>query len=419
MKPLWFIWCVVGVFAIAGFPVAALIDQDGIFHALTARVAPRFVNLAYLWTCISFAIVLIVAMLCRAHRNHDKFLSKPLPQQRKGYYFHAWLLLTGSSLLVSTYLFIATGFRLPLLNLLADPTSYLLLRTEARANISQTLLNINLVFLCPLSICLAAFFIERGRFLKVLIAIVNTLLAASFSLAKSPIAMALLVVIVFYAFLRPIPIFKLGRYGFLMLAVMIPLFMASGSGREDWSGERSVVEILGGRIFYGQWAGLPYFFKIFEKDRVSIGTLQPRYLRSGEGGSWSHRGEELPARQAMREITGYRDLESAGVGVAVTYFIGEAYAVWGEFGIVLASVLVGLQIALLASVFARLPRTVWTMFLYAWFIYKMTMGMITGASAFLFSATTYLLLLIALITYLTHVAREIAQADTSDRASCA
>ena len=203
-----------------------------------------------------------------------------------------------------------------------------------------------------------------------------------------------------------------------MIAVLIPLFMASDSGRVSWAGDRGVLEIVGGRIFYGQWAGLPYFFEIYEKKNASLGTLKPSYLKAGAGGRWSYKGEESPARQAMRVVTGYTDLESAGVGVAVTFYIGEAYAVWGRTGVVLASFFVSLQLYLVTLVFSSWPRTLWTMFLYSWFTYKMALGIITGFSAFLFSTSTYLLFVLLTITVLTNAARNRnRQADRSGEPS--
>jgi len=380
-------------------------DHEGIMFALLSRVENRYVFEAYAWTCIAFVIVAVVVITMRVHKNENAFLSKPVPNKSQQYYNSAWLGILALSLVATVFLFVSSGFSIPLLDLVSNPAIYLLQRTEARANINQNLLNINLLFLCPLSVCIAAFFLTKRRRLKLAISVSNILLVAGFSLAKSPVAMAFFIIFIFYSCMKPINIMKLVRYGALLIAIMVPLFMAADPGRGTWGANRNVMEIVGGRIFYGQWAGLPYFFDIYEKKRAPLGTLLPTYLQVGEGGRWSYKGEESPARQAMRGVTGYKNLEASGVGVAVTFFIGEAYAVWGYSGIIVASLIVGIQIYLLTLVFSSWPRTVWSMFLYSWFVYKIGIGITTGFSAFLFSSSAYLLLILVVITLMTYAHR--------------
>jgi len=393
------------VFALLGVPFAYLLDNEGIMFALISRVEERYVLEAYAWTCGAFLIVVVTAIGLGAHRNQNSFLSKPMPVKSQRYYNWAWLSILALSLIGSSVLFVSAGFSIPLLELASNPVNYLLQRTEARASINQNLLNINLLFFCPLSVCIAVFFLEKRRPLKIAISIVNILLVMGFSLAKSPMAMAFFIIVIFYSCMKRINLMKLARYGTLLIAMMIPLFMAADIGRTGWGANRNVVELVGGRIFYGQWSGLPYYFNIYEKKRAPLGTLLPPYLRTGEGGRWSYKGEESPARQAIRGSTGYKDLEGAGVGVAVTFFIGEAYAVWGHAGMVVASLVVGLQIYLVTLIFRAWPRTVWSMFLYSWFVYKIGIGMITGFSAFLFGSAAYVLFFLLIVTLLTDAHR--------------
>lgn len=393
------------VFALLGVPFAYLLDHDGIMFALVSRVEERFVFEAYAWTCVAFLIVSVVVIGLRVHKNENVFLSKPMPKKSQRYYDVAWLGILAMSLIATSVLFVSAGYSIPLFDLASNPAIYLLQRTEARANINQNLLNINLLFLCPLSVCIAAFFLARRRAVKLAISIANILLVAGFSLAKSPVAMAFFIIVIFYSCMKPIKIMKLARYGVLLIAIMVPLFLAADPGRGTWGANRNVMEIVGGRIFYGQWAGLPYFFDIYENKRAPLGTLLPPYLQVGDGGRWSYKGEEAPARQAIRGVTGYKDLEASGVGVAVTFFIGEAYAVWGYSGIIVASLVVGLQIYFMTLIFSVWPRTIWSMFLYSWFVYKIGIGVTTGFSAFLFSSAAYLLFFLLIITVLTFAHR--------------
>jgi len=385
------------VFAGLGLPFACLFDTYGIFFILTSRVGERAVLDAYRWTVVGLVVVIGLALVLGAQKKEKAFLSKSISPRSQRYYNNLWIGVLCASALATFVNFISTGFTIPLLELISDPANFLLQRSEARAAVNQNLLNLNLVFLCPFSICISAFFIKRWRIVKILISILNILVVSSFSLAKSPIAIAFLVVIIFSSCIRPISYKRLMRMGVLLVAIVIPIFMLASAGRSTWGQNKSVVEIVVGRILYGQWTGLPYFFEIYKKKKASIGTLLPPYLRSGDG-RWEYKGEESPSRQSMRAVTGYRNLETAGVGVAVTFFIGEAYAVWGVAGAILGSLLVGFEIYLLTWVFSHWPRNIWTMFLYSWFTYKIGIGIMTGFSAFIFSSLAYLLAAFFLLT---------------------
>ena len=163
MRPLGFIWGMAVVFALLGVPFAYLLDTEGIMFALISRVEERYVIEAYVWTCVAFFVVLIVAVGLGAHKNQSTFLSKPMPFESQRYYNSAWLGILALSLVASSILFVSADFSIPLLELAANPANYLLQRTEARASINQNLVNINLLFLCPLSVCISAFFLDKRR----------------------------------------------------------------------------------------------------------------------------------------------------------------------------------------------------------------------------------------------------------------
>ncbi|MEO0423450.1 MAG: hypothetical protein AAF184_14015 [Pseudomonadota bacterium] len=379
--------------------MAYLLDRDGLFFYLTARVDDKYVMRAYMWTCIAVVIVIGVSVGLGAHRNQRAFLAKPVQHFSQQTYHLVWGGTIAVSLLLTGLAWRSNGYTVPLLQLLADPVRYLFLRTEARENISQVLLNANLLFLCSLSLVLAAFFLKRNKRLKLLITVLNLLLVGSFTLAKSPIAKVVVITLIFFSCMRPIRVATLAKFGAVFILAVLPLFIVAEAGLGSWAKDRTLTQTLASRVLYGQWAALPFFFEIYEKKRASLGTLQPTYLAGSKAERWSYRGEEAPARQAMRLVTGYRDLESAGVGVAVTFFIGDAYGVFGYPGIVMAAVVVGLEILLLTLVLLHWPRNVLTMFLFTWFCFKFATSAITGFSGFMFGSATYLLLLLAITTF--------------------
>jgi hypothetical protein len=282
------------------------------------------------------------------------------------------------------------GYSLPLLDLPSDVTGILLRRIEVEQRIGSVLFNFNAAFLGPLSVFLSLFFVDRNRRLKVIVTCANFLVIGTFSIAKSSFILGLIVVMLTYSFVRPLSKGRLVKFGVLALALVMPMFIVTRANQDSGDTGELVARVAVARVIYGQWAALPYFFEMFEKEPQPIRVLLPPYLSSG--GAWERDGEEVPARKVMRAVTGYSFLEASGAGVAVTYFIGEAFAVGGNAGIILGCLLVCFEIWMMTFVFKHVAKTPESVFFYSWFIYKVCLGLITGISTFLISSFTLTLL---------------------------
>jgi len=390
------------VFAVVGYPLAHFFDSDGMFFYFTRHVESRYVNIAYFWTILSAVLLYILNVSAGSSRNLLSFVRK---QSSNGIVSPAllWVCVITLSIALNAYFFVRMGYSLPLLNLPDNVTELLMRRIEVKERLNPVLFSLNATVLGPLSLILAIFFMEKRRQQVLIASAVNFLIVGSFSLAKSSFVIGVVIVFLAYSFVRPLRIRNVVKMGVLFFALLIPMFVITSSKQAPHVRGEALAEIVSARIFYGQWAALPYFFELFDRDTQPAAVLKPPYLSDGD--AWSRNGIEVPARKVMRAVTGYQNLEGTGSGVAVTYFIGEAFAVGGRLGVILGCFLVGLEIWLLTFLFKSLGKTPLTIYLYSWFIYKICMGLITGLSSFVFSSFTIALIglgaLVALSRFLT------------------
>ncbi|MEL7538061.1 MAG: hypothetical protein AAFZ58_06915 [Pseudomonadota bacterium] len=411
MKPFSFIYVFVFLFALAGYPIALLFDQDGMLFYFVRHLDQRYLGVAYVWTVLSAALLLALNVLFGSHRNFDKFMEKPRTAGRVDPDALWWVVfVVGCGL--NALFFVLAGFELPLLNLPENVTELLLRRIELKEQLNPILFNLGATVLGPLALILSFFFVKHRRGLKIAASIASFVVLGTFSLAKSSFIVGVLILIFAYSFLRPLSIRSIMKVSGVFLIALLPMFILTNSKEAPHVRGEALAEIVMARIVYGQWAALPFFFEMFERDEQDVGLLTPPYLSDGD--AWTRGGEEVPPRKVMRAVTGYRVLEGTGSGVAVTYFIGEAFAVAGESGIVLACVLVCGLIWMLTFVFKDVQKTPLTIYAYSWFLYKIGMGLITGFSAFVASSLTIAVVGLFLLT----VARAMAQpvlADLSKR----
>jgi hypothetical protein len=80
------------------------------------------------------------------------------------------------------------------------------------------------------------------------------------------------------------------------------------------------------------------------------------------------------------------------VGVANSFFIGEAYAVAGYIGVILSPFIVMANLTFFVYLFSRLKKNTFFIFLFAWFLFKTFDGIFGGISYFTFSGLHIILL---------------------------
>ena len=377
-------------------------DQDGMLFYFVRHVDLAYLDVAYFWTLISALLLLVLNILFGSHKNFDVFMAKPTEKGRMNPIL-LWIVVVTCSALLNIYFFVKMDYSLPLLDLPENVTELLLRRIEVKERLNPILFNINATVLGPFSLILSLFFLPRYKRLAVLVSALNFLMIGTFSLAKSAFIIGVVVVVLAYSFVKPLRKRTLLKVGALFVILLVPMFIITKSKQAPHVQGQAVAEIVMARIIYGQWAALPFFFEMFENDKQSIALLAPPYF--SDGSAWARNGEEVPPRKVMRAVTGYRVLEGTGSGVAVTYFIGEAFAVGGRAGILVGCFWVALQISIMTYLFRGLKKTPLTIYLYSWFIYKICMGLITGISAFILSSFTVILFATFLMTIFGQLGR--------------
>jgi hypothetical protein len=390
------------VFAIVGYPLAVIFDRDGMLFYFVRHVDREYLSIAYSWTVGSAILLIAFNWLFGSHRNFNKFMMRDTTPGVFNPDFMWWCVGICCALM-NVYFFVLMDFSLPLFNLPDNVTELLLRRIEVKERLNPIMLNLNATVLGPLGLILSLFFVKRRKRAKVIVATANFLIIGTFSLAKSSFLVGVVIVILAYSFIRPLSKRAIVKVVLVFLLALVPMFLLTNSKQAPHVRGEAIAEIVMARIIYGQWAALPFFFEMFDDDRQSIRVLAPPYL--ADGSAWVRNGEEIPPRKVMRAVTGYRVLEGTGAGVAVTFFIGEAYAVGGEAGIIFGCIWVCTQIWMMTFTFSNLRKTPISIYLYSWLIYKVCMGLVTGMSAFILSSFTILLVFLFLLVMFGKMSR--------------
>lgn len=386
-----------------GAPIGLYVDRDG-FQQYMRGLRDQEVMRAYLWTVYACLASGALYFLLGIHRQVREYQERPMSAYTEEGYRSFWFMTFVGGIIASGLLFVQAGFRVPLLDALgADYYTFSVLRTEYTQAINQVFFNVTLYWLVTANIVVAWFHMRGDHVAYRALSVALLFVVGTFTLARSPLALAFMIVLNYRLLSWKVPWRPLLTAVASMLVVMYAVHAVAGTP----GGHKSMTHYLGSRIFYGQWASVPYYFSMFERHPAPLSAVLPPFLQDGpEGGL-----ETTPARMVMRTIAPGA-IEEGGAGVASGFFIGEAYAVAGELGVLLAPVLVMGQVWLIVRCFQSLGKTTLNMFLFSWFLFKVLMGMIVGFSAFLFSS---LQAMVVLLLYWVLLSRVLSAAGAQPR----
>jgi hypothetical protein len=292
------------------------------------------------------------------------------------------------------------GWRVPVLMAAGgDYEAYAALRMEFYALVHQTFFNTSLYFVATPAVLISWYCLRRNPWTARLLSLALFAAVSSFTLDRSPVGLALLMMLNFHLLTRPITRtqFVVGATG--AISVIAAAHFLAG----EPAGYAGRIDYLLVRVFYGQWMGLPFFFETFAQQRESLTALLPRALQT-----WF--GEEAisPARSVMF-LLAPEAVERGTAGVASAFFLGDAWAVGGVLGVLLAPLVVTAQIWVASLAFRLLPTNFFTSAVYSWFWFKLLMGILSGFSAFVSSALQAVLLVVVYAA----VVRQLALAGRS------
>lgn len=346
---------------------------------------------------IGILIILIILYKYGSLKSYaTEFQVRHLERRSQKHYVKIWFWLGAVIMLNAGILFWQSGFTLPLLQGISlDRTSYLILRSEYSGLLNMSLANINLHLLATTHLFVSFICIRRAIGYR-LASIVIFLIASSFSLARGFILSGFLILAFSYLAYQPFSA-KLTKKGVkIALWVFFMLFLSYAlilySTKESFS---FALSILFDRLLHGQWLGMPLYLYFFQDSHASSLTLLHPLIANILGVTMP----STPGREMMMYINP-AGVEAGSAGNVPTFFVGEAYALWGWYGVFASVVYVYLFLHFSGFVFHRMKKTYLSCCLYGWVAYKVSSGLMVGVSAFLIAGLPAIILTLFLITIL-------------------
>lgn len=370
-------------FAVIGLPFAYVFDQDGYFFWLVRNVSKETIMQSYYLTLYAFIVLIGLYYLLGLNRKVLKYQSLNLAYMPYKKYKKLWILSFSLACCCFLVIFIQSGYSHPGLSAIGlNQSEYAVQRISSGQLFNRSIYNVGLGLFASFSLVIALFIIKKP--IISLISIIFTILLALFSLQKSPIADTILLITFVYLFIKPLPWRKLFVIGMLCLLPIGMLWFISNGVSTVGMLKDSFCD----RILYGQIGDLPYYFDIFNQNNISPVSVLPPYVQSMFG-------DKTPAASRLvMEYTNPAAVANGTAGVATSVFIGEAYAVGGLLGVILAPFVIIINYLLIIKFLTRLPKTIFSVFIFGYLFNKMTQAMLNSFGYFVFSSIQILILLI-------------------------
>lgn len=375
------------LFGLVSVPLAYFTDPDGVGYLAwyTEKAGIEAVIRAYRWTVYAAVILTLCFYLTGIRRRISAYQQRSEVIFSRQTYGRLWLFAFAAGLACTLFLYVQSGYRhLGLMGISLDYLDYALLRVQASETINMNVYNLGLNLFVFVAMIAAVFYLKD--FWRIAATAVLFVTLGAFSLAKAPMASAVLVWIFFYFTTRRPSLAAMGFTGVIVAGVLVLMYEVSKSTVPDLS----VFSLISRRIFYGQFADLPYYLDYFETIKVSLASMLPPYVQH-----WMGWDALPPAGRLIMEYTNPAAVAAGSAGVANTLFIGEAYAWGGFWGVVLAPFWVGLHFWFVTVVFTRFKKSIWSGLVLAYLFYRMSDALISGFSYFIFSGIHIMLIFVA------------------------
>ncbi len=386
LDPYLVIFAVVFAMNLLVLPVGIFVDPLG-FAGVSRGLTDTELATAYIWTIYACAALGFLYYVLGIARMVKAYQERPLEEFKGLGYEFAWLVSFSLGLVCVFVMYIQAGFRIPvLLAYGADYWTYNRYRTEFTELINQNLYMITLYWFTTFSVVVGFIHVRRFKIAIRAFSIALVLLVGLFTLARSTLSLALVIVVIYRLFTAKLRVYEFVTGISAAAILMVGMHQLAG----DPGGYDSMSSYLGSRLLYGQWMALPHFFALFNNEPAALSTILPPILQAGPAQITA----DSPARLVMWHLAPEAAADGTA-GVACGFFIGEAFAIAGIAGVVLAPLLVVAQMWLISKCFESLRKTPLTVCLYAWFLFKIMLGIISGVSAFLFTALQVMILIVA------------------------
>ncbi len=362
---------------IIGIPFASLFDRTGYYDQFLSGISDRrFLSMGFfavLYATMVMAFIYYVFGLKKQMITYASRAIAPLNQKQAR---RLWMATFVLALICLIYLLIRSGGQHPAISALGSGYQDIkVLRGTLKESINMNVFNIGLKFFLPFNLIISLFFI--GRRMRYLIpSLILGAIMGTYVLEKSPIISILVLITMFKMLMTGIRYRKLMIYAVMALTLLSGMYFLTRFAT-------NLSELVSGvskRIFYGEISDLPRYFELFEKNKVSPVSLLPPFVTEWIG----FKGVKSASRIVM-EAANPEAVRLGTAGVANSFYVGEAFAVGGIVGVALSPFLVMMNIVLFILIFSKLPKSVFSLFLFSWFINKVFDGVFGGISYFTFS----------------------------------
>jgi hypothetical protein len=288
--------------------------------------------------------------------------------------------------------FVQAGMEHPMISALRSENVFQIatIRSEIAKTIDMRVYNLGLLFLLPLNLIISVLLVR-----KILFSVASVFLLfllGTFTLAKAPVAYVLIFVLIFRMLCFPLYLKSAFKYLSVIVLSFILLFISTGYAGFNI---RSVVKNIGDRILYGEILDLPYYFEVFSNQKVSLKSLMPPYIVSGQKPAARIVAEYSINKRFSRKPLDSKEEEAMYArvaGVANTFFTGEAFAWAGYLGIILSPFIIMAHLTFFIYLFGKIRKTWFSVYIFSFLLYKTFIGIFGGISYFIFSSIHIILI---------------------------
>lgn len=371
------------IMGLLGIPFAYFFDKGGYAYYFTRKLgSENFILISYLYTLYAFMVMAILYYVLGLKRKIKVYMNKKVVHLAKHHYEWAWLITFLLACACFAYIFIQTGGRHPAFEALRSGYSEIqVMRHNISLTVNMNVYNLGFKFFLPINIIIALFFL-RKRSLS-LISLLLFVLMSTFALEKGLIVSTIILIVIFRVLISEIPFKKLLYYGFLSLFLISVMYFLTKFATSFPSLFTGIIR----RIFYGQISDLPHYFELFSNNNISFSSLLPPYIANLFGIEGI-----ITASRLVMEHTNPAAASLGTVGVANSFFIGEAYAVAGDMGVILSPFIVMANLTFFVYLFSGFKKNIFFVFLFSWFLFRIFDGIFGGISYFTFSGIHIILL---------------------------
>jgi len=360
---------------VIGAPFAYLFDSQGWFFNYASMVDKEYMIRSYLWSIYAVGIFAVSYFFTGSHKLVKQYQKRQVVFYSKSYLTKVWLISFAAGLVITLILLVQNDFVVP--GFAAFGRSYrefLEIRMATQSRINVNLLNLGTSLFLVLSLSIALFFIKRPTI--ILLTIGQAVLLCAFSLEKATISDVVFSLMIFYFLYKRPSLMILFKGMIIFICAICLMYILSKTAT---SIEVMALAIFR-RIIYGQFLALPFYFASFAGQKMGYFPLLPPYVQNLFGGI-----ENSPARVVMENYINPQGVIEGIAGVASTFFIGDAYAVCGNLGIIIAPFLVSFNFFITIALFSRLKKSIWNIFIYSYLFNKLQYGLFGSISAFVLS----------------------------------